>query len=80
VYSRRLGVIEAMRAAADQCPSGAVRTCAANALEAVKREGASALPTQAFLVLTAIRGWSGERAEQVRSSLQAFLDEAEAGD
>ncbi|MEN8182949.1 MAG: hypothetical protein ABFS46_10490 [Myxococcota bacterium] len=71
---RLLGVIEAIQAVCDQCPSGAVRRVAEGALETVRREGAASLPTQAFLVLSAARGWTGERAAQVKRSLQAFLD------
>jgi hypothetical protein len=49
---------------------------AENALLVVERDGAAALPEQAFLVLTAIRGWQGDRAAQVKRSLQAFLEGA----
>jgi hypothetical protein len=71
---RLLGVTEAIVAVRDQCPSGAVRQVARNALEAVRRDGADALPVQAFLVLSAARGWTGERAALVKRSLKAFLD------
>jgi benzil reductase ((S)-benzoin forming) len=73
-YARTLGVVEAITAVRDQCPSGAVQAAARGALEAIQREGASALPQQAFLVLSSARGWSGERAEQVKRSLRAFLE------
>ena len=73
---RLLGVTEAIVAVRDQCPSGAVRAVARGALETVGREGAAALPAQAYLVLSATRGWTGERASLVRRSLQAFLDES----
>lgn len=73
-HERRLGVTEAIVAVRDQCPSGAVRQVARGALEAVGRDGADALPTQAYLVLSAARGWTGERAALVKRSLQAFLD------
>jgi benzil reductase ((S)-benzoin forming) len=76
-YSRTLGVVEAISAVRDQCPSGAVQAAARAALEAIQREGAPALPQQAFLVLSAARGWSGERAEQVKRSLRAFLESSE---
>jgi len=76
-YSRTLGVIEAITAVRDQCPSGAVQAAARNALDALKREGAAALPQQAFLVLSAARGWTGERAEQVKRSLRAFVAQSE---
>jgi len=71
---RRLGVVEAFTVVTRSCPSGAVRSVAENALEAVKREGAKTLPEQAFLVLTACRGWQGDRATQVKESLRGFLD------
>jgi hypothetical protein len=71
---RELGVVECFHAVIRQCPSGPVRKVAEHALAAVERDGAAALPEQAFLVLTAVRGWQGERASQVKRSLQAFLD------
>ena len=68
----------------DQCPMGPVRRIASLALEAARvarTQGASSgsddggvLREQAFLVLTAIQGWRGERSRQVHRSLQAFLD------
>ena len=73
-YSRTLGIVEAITAVRDQCPSGAVQSAARGALEAIQRGGASALPQQAFLVLSAARGWTGERAEQVKRSLRGFLE------
>lgn len=74
---RLLGVSEAILAVREQCPSGAVRAVARGALETIAREGAAALPAQAFLVLSAARGWTGERAALVKRSLQAFLDAGE---
>jgi len=74
--TRTLGVVESFVAVVNQCPNGSVRRVAESALEIVKRDGAGALPEQAFLVLTAVRGWQGARAAQVKRSLQAFLDSA----
>ena len=74
---RRLGVIEAFTAVINSCPSGAVRRVAEQALDAVKRDGADALPQQAFFVLTAVRGWQGDKAAQVKDALEAFLAERE---
>jgi len=74
--SRTLGVVECFVAVVNQCPNGSVRRMAENALLAVERGGAAALPEQAFLVQTAIRGWQGDRAAQVKRSLQVFLDGA----
>ena len=70
---RPLGVIEAFSAVINSCPNGSVQSVARNALEAVKRDGAAALPEQAFLVLTAVRGWRGDKATQVKAALEAFL-------
>jgi hypothetical protein len=70
---RHLGVIEAIVAARDQCPHAAVREHAAAALESVKRGGAEALREQAFLVLSTLAGWRGERAEQVKRTLRDFV-------
>lgn len=72
--TRTLGVVECFTAVVRHCPKGPARAIAEGALAAVAREGAGALAEQAFLVLTAIQGWQGERAGQVRRSLQAFLD------
>jgi hypothetical protein len=73
-YERNLGVVEAFLAVRDQCPSGAVRRVALDAIEAVKHGGPGTLREQTYFVLTAIQGWRGERATQVHRSLQAFLD------
>jgi hypothetical protein len=73
-YERTLGVIEALTAVRDQCPHAAVREHAAAALQEVARGGAEALRLQASLVLSTLAGWRGERAEQVKRSLRAFLD------
>jgi len=71
---RRLGVVEAIVAARDQCPSGRVRSVAERALEAVKTRQPGVLREQAWFVLTAIAGWRGDRAEQVQESLRAFIE------
>lgn len=71
---RTLGVVECFAAVVRHCPKGPARALAESALAAVEREGAGALAEQAFLVLTAIQGWQGERAARVKRSLQAFLD------
>jgi hypothetical protein len=70
-----LGLIEAFVAARDQCPSGRVRTLATAALQAVERDKDAALHDQAYLLLGATQGWRGDRADQVRISLAAFLEE-----
>lgn len=70
---RRLGVIEAFTAVINSCPSGSVRAVTENALETIKRDGAEAMPMQAYLVLTAMQGWRGDKSTQVRESLEAFL-------
>jgi len=75
---RTLGVVEAITAVTLQCPHGSVVAAAEQALEAIKRDGADAMAIQAFLVLSAIKGWRGERAGQVHRSLRAYLDAHEA--
>ncbi len=70
---RRLGIVEAFVSVRDQCPNGSVQAVARSALEAVKTGGASTLREQAFFVLTAVRGWQGERAQAVKDALEAFL-------
>jgi len=75
-YTRQLGVIEAFTVITRQCPNGAVRAAAQSALDAVRTGGSDALRSQAYFVLTAIRGWRGARAEQVHRSLSAFLESA----
>ena len=57
----------------DSCPMGAVQKVARNALDAARERGAEALPEQAFFVLTAVRGWQGPRANQVKTALEEFL-------
>jgi hypothetical protein len=82
-YTRMLGVIEAITLVTQQCPSGSVRTCAEGALEAIRSGGADALREQAWIVLSAIRGWRGDRARQVHTSLSHFLEtsrDQDAGD
>lgn len=71
---RPLGVVEAFTVVVNQCPNGAVRAVAASALEAVKREGSSALREQALHVLVAIRGWRSPRARQVHAALSGFVE------
>lgn len=71
--NRNLGLVECFHAVLNQCPYGPARTIAEQGLSAVEREGAPAMAHQAFLLRTAIRGWQGERAEQVKRSLDAFL-------
>jgi hypothetical protein len=73
-YSRQLGVVESLMAITNQCPSAAVRKVAEQALDAVKTSGADELRTQVYFVLTAMKGWRGERARQVHESLNAFLE------
>lgn len=74
---RTLGVVEAFHAVVRQCPNGPARRVAEHALATLERDGAGALPEQAFLVLTAVRGWQGARAAQVKRSLEAFLAASE---
>lgn len=72
--ARTLGVVECFTSVVRQCPKGPARALAESALATLERDGAAALAEQAYLVLTAIQGWQGERASQVKRSLQAFLD------
>jgi hypothetical protein len=72
--ARRLGVVEALVAVRDQCPSAPARALAAQALDAVRAKRAGALREQAYLVFAATQGWRGERADQVRASLKEFLE------
>jgi hypothetical protein len=71
---RTLGVVEAITVVTLQCPHGSVVAAAEQALETIKAEGADAMAIQAFLVLSAIKGWRGEKAGQVHRSLRAYLD------
>lgn len=72
---RIMGVVEAITAVTRQCPHGSVVAAAEQSLEVIKERGADAMAEQAFLVLTAIRGWRGDVARQVHRSLQSFLDD-----
>ena len=71
-YARQLGVVECLVAITNECPSGPVRSTAANALEAIKERKPGVMREQVYYVLTAIQGWRGERARQVHDSLTAF--------
>ena len=73
--SRLLGVVEAITAAREQCPNAAVREHARVALDAIRAGGSAALHEQAARVFSTLAGWRGERALQVRRSLQKFLNE-----
>lgn len=73
---RTLGVIEAFTVVVNQCPSASVRRCAEQALESVKQGGPKVLREQAYLVLSAMAGWRGDRAAQVHASLAKFLENA----
>lgn len=74
-YDRELGVVEALTSVANQCPHAGIRTHAEAALARLAEDGPDVLPQQAFLVLSTIAGWRGERAQQVKRSLRAFLDQ-----
>ena len=74
---RPLGVVEAFNVVRDQCPNGAVQRVARQGLEAIAKDGASALPVQAFYLLTAARGWQGPQANRVKAALEAFLADHE---
>ena len=76
-YDRDLGVIEAITFVTRSCPSGVVVSVAEQALEAIKQQGAEAMPQQAYFVLTSMKGWRGDRARQVHRSLTKYLEERE---
>lgn len=73
-YSRQMGVVECLVSITNQCPSGPVRTVAAQALEAIKGNKPGVMREQVYYVLTAIQGWRGERARQIHDSLTQFMD------
>ncbi len=73
-YARDLGVIEAITMVTRSCPSGVVVSVAEQALEAIKKDGSGVLKQQAYFVLTSMKGWRGDRAQQVHRSLTKFLD------
>jgi hypothetical protein len=74
-YDRDLGVIEAITWVTRSCPSGVVVSLAERALAEIKAGGASAMQQQAYLVLSALQGWRGERARQVHRSLTRYLEQ-----
>lgn len=71
---RDLGVIEAITVVTRSCPSGVVVSVAERALEAIKEGGSDVMREQAYFVLTAMKGWRGDRARQVHRSLSQYLD------
>lgn len=75
-YDRDLGVVEAITIVTRSCPSGVVVSVAEQALEAIKQGGADVMKQQAYFVLTALKGWRGERARQVHRSLTRYLEGA----
>lgn len=78
-HKRSLGIIEALTAVRDQCPHGGIREHAARALDVIGADGSRVLRQQTSLVLSTISGWRGERAEQVKSALRAFLGDEKGG-
>lgn len=77
-YDRDLGVIEAITMVTRSCPSGVVVSLAEQALETIKAEGAGAMKQQAYLVLSALQGWRGDRARQVHRSLTRYLESGDS--
>lgn len=75
-YARQLGVIEALTLVTKQCPNGAVRSAAEQALADLKSPKSGGLRNQVYFVLTAMKGWRGDRATQIHRSLSAYLEEA----
>jgi hypothetical protein len=73
-YDRDLGVIEAITVVTRSCPNGGVTNAAQQALDAIKAGGPDTLKLQAYFVLTAIKGWRGDRARQVHRSLSHYLE------
>jgi len=74
-FDRELGVIEAITWVTRSCPNGRVVSMAEGALEAIKAGGAAVMKQQAWLVLSALQGWRGDRARQVHRSLTRYLEE-----
>lgn len=74
-YDRDLGVVEAITMVTRSCPSGVVVAAAERALEAIKAGGADVMREQAYFVLTALKGWRGDRARQVHRSLSLYLEQ-----
>ena len=73
-YERQLGVVEALTLITRQCPNGAVRKVAEQALADLRGEKAGGLRNQVYFVLTAMKGWRGDRATQIHRSLTAYLE------
>ncbi len=75
---RDLGVIEAIMMVTRTCPSGVVVKAAERALEEIKKDGADTMKQQAYFVLTAMKGWRGDRAIQIHRSLSKYLADKSA--
>jgi hypothetical protein len=73
-YDRDLGVIEAITYVTRSCPSGVVVAAAEGALDAIRSGGSAVMKQQAYIVLTTMKGWRGERATQVHRSLTRYLE------
>lgn len=72
---RDLGVVEAITMVTRSCPNGVVVSVANAALDAIKTGGSDEIPKHAYLVLTSMKGWRGDRATQVHRSLSRYLEE-----
>ncbi len=70
-----LGIVEALSLVTKQCPSAPVRKTAEQALADLKNENSAGLQNQVYFVLTAMKGWRGDRASQIHRSLTSFLEE-----
>ncbi len=77
-FERDLGVIEAITVVTRSCPNGGVVRAAEQALVAIKEGGPRVLKEQAYFILTAIKGWRGDRARQVHRSLTRYLEGAQS--
>jgi len=75
-YARQLGVVEALTLVTKQCPNGAVRHSAEQALSDLTNQKSGGLRNQVYFVLTAMKGWRGDRASQIHRSLTAYLEES----
>lgn len=78
-YERDLGVIEAITYVTRSCPSGVVVAASEGALAAIKAGGSDVMRQQAYIVLTTMKGWRGERATQVHRSLTRYLEQGDEG-
>ncbi len=70
-----LSVKQAILAVRDECPNEHARAYASAAMTAAVRYGTAGLRVQVRYILSNVRCWRGERAQEVKAVLRAYVNE-----